>query len=193
MAGGGMQSPSTLGGIPGIPQRGKQGIVAPLGGDPIAGGTLPGIETATAMGMPPRGGQGLAPGGATAGPQPGGAGMGAPAGLSPEVLQMIQAALGGQMPLGAAGMPPRAGGPAGFETLPGGPAVPQRGGGPAGFITPPGGAAVPQRGGAGMGTPPLRPVPAPLAPPQPASGFMAGAAPMDQRRWAQYLVEGTQR
>ena len=153
MAGGGMQSPSTLGGIPGIPQRGKQGIVAPLGGDPIAGGTLPGIETATAMGMPPRGGQGLAPGGATAGPQPGGAGMGAPAGLSPEVLQMIQAALGGQMPLGAAGTPPRAGGPAGVQTLPGGPAVPQRGGGPAGFITPPGGAAVPQRGGAGTGPP----------------------------------------
>ena len=47
--------------------------------------------------------------------------------LTPEVLAMIQAALGG----GAAGMPPRGGGrwPA-FQTLPGGrAAVPQRGGG----------------------------------------------------------------
>ena len=201
MGGGGMMSPSTLGGVAGRPQRGTQGFAPSLGGDPIQGGTLPGPwDRPGGPGMIPLGGQlgqnavggavqpqrgggpggfVMPPGGARV-PQAGGAGMGAPAGLTPEVLQMIEAALGGGAvppgmtlemapPLQVAppGMTPRGGGPAGFQTLPGGPAVPQRGGGPGGFVLPPGGAAVPQGGGQGMTSPPLRPrpVPSPVAPP----------------------------
>ena len=151
----------------------------------------------------------------------GGAGMGAPAGLSPEVLAMIKAALGGQRPPGltqgpapslqagaAMGGPDLAQAIQGMEVLGGG-----------GELPPEVQARVAEAGRRQAAPAPQRPQPAPTAPPpgMPTApqlqdpriaasmnrvlgpipgGFAGGASPELQRRWAlhaQNLQEGTQR
>ena len=183
--GGGMLSPSTLGGImdPRSAPRTVQGFAPSLGGDPIQQGTLPDLQGILGGGkvarppgtVPDVGVTRTAPGGPqplgapAQAPQAGGV-MGAPGGISPAVMAMIESALGGSRPgPGPAPVPPLA------RQMP-----PQQ------RVTPP----------------PLAPRPAPVSPMQQGvqrtiqrlgtpgqvaemqKGFATGASPQTLQRWA---------
>jgi hypothetical protein len=210
MAGGGMMTPPRglggptdairrlVGNVPGVEQLLAtapggigQGTAMPLGG---AAAPQPGAAPASAQ---PLGGAPPKPAGSPAGPQPlgapapqAGAALGGLGGLSPAVIAMIEAALGGPPP-----SPP-----------PPGPPVPKA------VTAPPLKPVVPVQKGVPPLAVPLPPGVAPLTNAQVANpaiasslervlgpvqgGFMSGASPAIQSAWAQHasnLATGTQR